>query len=57
VRKVIEAMCGPVLGGERNLVYLLRKSGHGVVAALAEKVGFANGLVGERSVEGEGGRC
>ena len=29
----------------------------GAVVALAEEVGFADGLLGERGVEGEGGRC
>jgi len=34
----------------------VEESGHGVVMALAEEVGFADGLVGEGRVEGEGRR-
>jgi hypothetical protein len=34
----------------------IEKSGHGFVTPLAEEISFANGLVGQGSVEGEGGR-
>jgi hypothetical protein len=34
----------------------IEKSGHSFVTPLAEEIGFANGLVGQGSVEGEGGR-
>ncbi len=44
------------LGRRKKFCVFVEKSGHGVVAALAEEVGFADGFVGERSVEGECGR-
>src|SRR5258708_522352 len=34
----------------------VEETSKGFIAALAEEVGFANGLVGQGSVEGEGGR-
>ncbi len=43
-------------GRRKKFCVFVEKSGHGVVAALAEEVGFADGFVGERSVEGECGR-
>jgi len=33
----------------------VEESGHGFVTALAEEIGFADGLIGQGSVEGEGG--
>jgi len=34
----------------------VEESSHGFVAALAEEIGFADGLVGQRGVKGEDGR-
>src|SRR6266550_3349882 len=34
----------------------IEKSGHSFVTPLAEEIGFANGLVGQGSAEGQGGR-
>ena len=46
-------------GGRRRKEFCVfaEEAGHGFVVALAEEVGFADGLVGERAVEREGGRC
>jgi hypothetical protein len=44
------------LGGLQELCVFVEESSHGLIAALAKEIGFANGLVGERSVEGKGGR-
>jgi hypothetical protein len=49
VRKVTEEMCGPVLGGGRSLM-----GQKGCIVALAQEISIADGLVGERSVEGRG---
>jgi hypothetical protein len=40
----------------QELCVFVEESGHSFVMALAEKVGFPDGLVGQRSVESEGGR-
>ena len=34
-------------------MYFVEESSHGLVAALAEEIGFADSLVGEGRVEGE----
>ena len=49
-------MCGPVLGGRKKFCVFVEEGSHGFVATLAEEVSFADGFVGERGVEGEGGR-
>jgi hypothetical protein len=51
-RRDVRAGFGP---GQKNGV-AIQEPGHGLVVALAEEIGFADGLVGQGSVEGEGGR-
>src|SRR5713226_2996195 len=43
-------------GRRKGFCVFVEESSHGFVAALTEEIGFADGLVGQRSVEGEGGR-
>jgi hypothetical protein len=40
----------------QELCIFVEESGHGLVASLAQEIGFADGLVGQGSVEGEDGR-
>jgi hypothetical protein len=39
----------------KKLCVFVEESGHGFVTTLAEEVGFADGLVGQGRIEGEGG--
>lgn len=43
------------LGKRKETCIFVEEIGHGFVVALAEEVGFADGLIGEWAVEGEGG--
>jgi hypothetical protein len=44
---------GAGVGRTEHLLVSGQKKSHGFVAALAEEVGFADGFVGERRVEGQ----
>lgn len=43
-------------GSRKKLCVFVQEGGHGIVAALAEEIRFADGLVGERRVESESRR-
>jgi len=44
---------GPGFGRRQEFCVFVEESGHSFVAALAEEIGFADGLVGQRGVEGD----
>jgi hypothetical protein len=44
---------GPGFGRRQEFCVFVEESGHGFVTTLAEEIGFANGLIGQGSVEGD----